>query len=663
MRTQYTVLAVLVLLGISFTGYQFFTFSKSKPRVQLSPNPDQQHILSKAAALLHEDTPIQNQKALELLTQYPDPSFWEQDDELQKQWVELYTLAAIRSQETSSLTMLFERYPDTLKDNERAALVVAKALLDQDLLSDYLSLRLEWEGKEKRPHQWLFLDAQSLQNQVRLSEAKQLLESVEYSGTRESERLIMLGKISLQTDPVQAWHYLTEAGRINENDPYLRTLRGRLLEQIGKVDLARAEYLAAAARNPDDLAIKNSLAEFYLRQADHERALATWITAVKTHPSDATWVKAKFWSLMINREPFEKSSLHLLGEKSRRPVVQNLSHLPKEQFWNKSLVQDTENIDQVMPQDQALFWLQLVQYIKDGEEAKAEEFLAARPYQGKSWAPELESALATIFTYRNTEELTPLQLTTTVEPAHIFFRSIQQAANHSFDQPQTRQELSSPLQALLKSDEAFTAAFLAAGWKEAALATNRHATLSEDLPTWIAYNLTQAYQSNRGAEQALHFASQQKPFPALDVLKAEILLSLGKEQEGIQQLQRFAFTQNPVGLRAAWLLSQAYIERKEYRAAKQVVEENPSLQESLVGTEILAKIAHLEGNVPLAARLYSQIENESSEAQSYLAKQAFQSGDLQRAKDLTEKLLIQHPNDITVRKNLKMILEKISHEQ
>ena len=69
-------------------------------------------------------------------------------------------------------------------------------------------------------------------------------------------------------------------------------------------------------------------------------------------------------------------------------------------------------------------------------------------------------------------------------------------------------------------------------------------------------------------------------------------------------------------------------------------------------------MALLENDQLLADKLYSDIEKESTEAKSYLARKAFTEKNWKRAQELTESLLKLYPNNELLRDNYKKIMEE-----
>ena len=210
----------------------------------------------------------------------------------------------------------------------------------------------------------------------------------------------------------------------------------------------------------------------------------------------------------------------------------------------------------------------------------------------------------------------------------------------------------------LVSNEIFSAAFLASHWSEAALQLHKMSVIPDNFPNWIANGLTVAYQTNRSPAEALLFALKQKKTPALSLLIGELYIANNKLDDALTVLTPYLDDKTDFGFRASSLVSVIYVQKQEYDKAKAVIEAQPKLADDLFGKEALARIALQQGDVELADKLYNQLQDQSPEAMSYLARKAFADKDWSRAQELTEKLLLLFPDSPILRENLSKILEE-----
>ena len=224
--------------------------------------------------------------------------------------------------------------------------------------------------------------------------------------------------------------------------------------------------------------------------------------------------------------------------------------------------------------------------------------------------------------------------------------------------PQEKEHLPADFKELLSGPDAFAAAFLSAGWTEAALQLNTLETIPHTYPDWVAFELAQATRQNRGATAAMEFADKQSPTPAMTLMIGELLAANGKPDQALDRLTKLTQDHNDIGYKASWLVSLIYIERGQYNEAKEAIEAQPALAKDLVGQETLARIALLQGNTVLAEQLYSAIESKSAEAKSYLARKAYAEKNWKKARELTEQLLLEYPTNALLQENLKKIIDE-----
>jgi len=282
-------------------------------------------------------------------------------------------------------------------------------------------------------------------------------------------------------------------------------------------------------------------------------------------------------------------------------------------------------------------------------------------FKKKSWSPDIEIALKRVLAYRiwgalpQMDEEIPVEGSSTGSQ-HQFFNQLKLLAKTDAENPKT-EKIPAGLDQLMRSEEAFAAIFMAGGWIEAALQLHRMPVLPDNFPDWVAYGLTQSLRFNRGNKAALDFAEKQKLSPVMELLIAELMVADGRSEEGLKKLSALAGRDSDVGFRSSWLLSLARLDQGDIEAAKKVFSRQPRLRDSIVGKEIWARIALVEGKTEDAHRMYAALEKESAEAKAYLAKLAYDNQDWQTARRLTEELLLRFPDRMRLRSNLKAITE------
>jgi len=650
------IFAVLMFNNPSFLGIQKENVDPAKEKEDLE----------KAQDLLNEENP---NAALEIIQKYDHKISL--DTEEGKEWLKLLITASVEVGNPSQLLVLYDFFPGAFENNEKASLFVAKSYLVNNQVKPYEKIREKWAGRETEEEIWLSLDSDKLLLQGKEDEAIKLLKSKQFNGKQEANRLVRLAVLTISTDANQSWKYLTEAMKNDPDNPYIRLYRARLLEAAGKLPLAMAEYISAYQIDRDNLLLLDQLGNFFVRNGQYDQALEVWSNRLTPPTSDPFWVKAYFWNKVVKPVRFQWKK-HEVPEGTLEPFVNYLINLPKDSYWDQEAFQQIPDSNKLLVSQQAAFWLRLIDVIKNGEEEKALELLSFSPFKKSSWAANLERGLRRILTYRTQgsfiipetevsysgnpnederakEELLPWQTD--------FFTKLDELG---FVEGANQGKVSVPekLENLLKSNEVFTAAFLAAGWREAALHLNTLKAIPDTFPDWIPYGLTQAYRYNRGLKTALHFAQKQPKSEALDVLIGELMIANKDYDRAEQVLLPVTSSQGGVGDRATWLISIALLDQNQPESAKKAIEQRPGLSEQVAGKEMLAKIALLQGEDEKAKSIYLSIVDQSDEAKSYLARDAFKNQDYDQAEKLTKDLLSRYPANPMLQENMKKISEK-----
>lgn len=588
---------------------------------------------------------------------------------LGKKWEDLLIRVSESSGDRRQLVKVYEHDPKAFDNHEKAALLVGDTYLISGQVKDYQKLRDSWNNRETMPELWFVMDADKLLVQGKKKEAMDLLKSKQFAGTADTGRLIRLALLTVTEQPKDAWDYLTEAYKKDPQNSDIRSYRGKLLEAIGKNSLALSEYMAALSTNPHNPYLRDQLADFYIRNKQYVNGLEILNDALYGNTMDFIWLKALFWSRVVSPIKFDwKTSAVPKGDLNS--LVTYLLTLKPDQYWDEASFDKIADSSQYLKTQQTTFWLRLIAALKAGNEKDALDLLQYNPFNAVSWDPQLEKALKMVLMYRKTGSLNIGTLSREVQTSASlndkdsvvesevppFFIQLDELAKNS--KPDHPVELPQDVKQLVQSKEAFAAIFLAAGWLEAGLQLNTMRVIPEGYPDWIAYSMTQALRLNRGNMEALEFATTQKQTPTMQLLVGELLITSGSHDSGMEQLKKIYKESSDVGYRAAWLLSLLYIEKGQYEDAKNAVLAQPKLTQDVLGKETLARVAMLEGHHDMADKLYSEIESTSSEAKSYLARKSFAEKNWKRAKELTEELLIEFPNNSLLIENMKKILEE-----
>lgn len=590
--------------------------------------------------------------------------------ELGRRWLDLLIASCMKSGNYAQLMILYEAYPQAFENNEKAAIMVGNSYILAKQPQQYQEVRSRWEDRLTDRDSWAVLDADALLLEGKKQEAIKLLKSMKFEGQKDVDRLVRLALLYVIDNPKASWDYLSDAYNIDPKNPDILTYRGKLLESLGKAPLALYEYLAAIQVDPSNLFLRDQLAEFYMRRNQTSQALSVWLETLSKPSLDLIWMKALFWSKVLSPVQFDWAKASPPAGSSR-PFIEYLIALPAGTFWDQEAFDQLPNGKKYLSEFQITFWLRLLEALKNRNDNEAHKLIKFNTFTGALLNPQLEKAVKQILSYRETGSLNfdVAQLKDSGKEkgsdqssaiggkaAETFFDQLDAYASKELSGG--GQKLPPELHDLLMSKEVFSAAFLAGGWLEASLALHKMSVLPNNFPDWIAYGLTQALRSNRSTQEALAFAVHQKRTPALSLLIGELYIAESKFDEALAALDPYLKEQSEIGYRAVWLTGVIYADKGEYEKAKEIVESQPKVAEEVGGKEILARIALAQGNIEAADKLYLQLQEESPEAMSYLARKAYAEKNWKRAQELTEQLILMFPDSPILRDNLNKIVEE-----
>ena len=586
-----------------------------------------------------------------------------QNTALGQKWLSLLLNHAIEKKDEAQLVILFQFAPALFKNNENASLLVAKAFIDSARDESYRELRDSWKGSEQNEAGWLVLDADAYLFEGKRLEAIELLKSREFQGKQDVPRLFRLALLQIAENPKAAFEYLTKAKELDPKNSEVLSYRGRILEMAGKSDQAFSEYFSAWYQQPLDPKTVEQLSDFYIRQERFDRALDILEANLdRTHDS-ALLTKALFLGKTV--KPLTEMKKVEASDPASNQYVQYLANLRPWEFWDESQFERLSKQEDLNLSEQSAFWLELLSHLRKDEKEEALELLKNNPFSNQSWNPSLALALKSILAYQLYGSPALKGKDIPLSKLEIKLRdSLQKKENPGFIGRVNSYALKSeedPYITLRQEDKdmllshmAYVAALLETGWAEAALDMFNESA-KEAAPDSVLVDLTKAYGSNRSIAKALEFARRQKESNELNFTIAELLIRDGQIEPAIKLLSEVKDEKGNLSQRAAWLRTLAYIEKGDFARARNEIQLNSGLDNSLKGKELLAKAALLEGKVDLADAIYTDIAGESIEAKSYLARRYFEKGNIALSKKLTLELLENNPGSEVLRKNLKMI--------
>lgn len=570
-------------------------------------------------------------------------------------WSALELNALVAGRDVPRLVALYEHAPQRVLANEEASLLVARALFAARQREKYTKLRDAWRGREVQPQLWLALDADVLSLEGKPQAAERLLASRQFSGEAEATRLERLSLYAAKRSLYEAWTLLDRAAALAPRNPDIRSYRAQILEAIGKPAEARVEYVAAHVADPKNPLLRDALAEFYRRQGSYDLALQTWRDALKLSAPDFIGLKEAFWSRVV--QPGTTPAASLPAGTRLAPLAEFIRSLPAGRFWDDEAFQRLPANATFTAQRPEAFWLELIERLRTGREKEAADLLRADRFRARSWEPDLETALARILYFRSRQSLAAPDVANAVTSTncHSFFKELEKWGRTG-QGGREKTPVPSDLAGLLKSRNAFAAAFMAAGWREAALALASTQTETE-VPAWFAYGFAQCLRFNRGNRAALDYLARQPRTPELTVLTGELLLADHRPAEGWRELSGIAGDDSEAGYRAAWLLAQGQIEAHQFAQARETIQRQARLAHSTTGRELLARVTLLDGQMDKAEALYRALEPQSVEARAFLARRAFERKDWPTARRETEELMRLLPDELQLRRNLLAIAQ------
>lgn len=604
-----------------------------------------------AQKLLDQQKPHQ---ALDIIERYR-PQLSEESQEIN--WLPMLVSALTQIKDGESLLPLYQTFPKAFEQNEEAVLLLSAALLAEHRLENFQTLRDKWKDRAKELPEWFNLESDRLISEGKYDEAIAHLRSKEFKGPADTGRLIRLALLYSRSDLSESWNILNQALEKDPKNTDAATYRAQILEAMHKPDLARIEYLSVIQKDPSNANLICQLGEFYRRNHRYGLAVEAWRQGLGLDQSDQLWVKTLFWSKMTLPVKLVDENPPHTGELA--PFVNYLYEMSSDQFWDSLAFDQLPHRSTYLKTMQETFWLRLCQLLLENEQSEANELIDSHSFL--TWEPELENSLQQILTYRKyglfSSEKATLSSATQQSSSHQFFKTLRELA----DSP----NLTPPeeIKNLLNSPYAFPAAFLAAGWIEAALTWPIPTQLPDELPDWLAFAYTQALRYSRGPTKALYFAMKQKATPSLSLLIGELLVTNGNSEKGLDYLLPLSQLDDEIAVRAAWLVSLVEIEKKEFEKACKTIHAHPSLAQSILGRETLARIALKQGDITRADTLYGELENDSFEAKFYLARRAYANRNWEKAIELTEALIIEFPDNPELHKDLQKLQELSKKEQ
>lgn len=625
---------ILLALGLVAALFAVWFFYKSEDKGETD--------LSRAEALLKAG---KVEQAVALLKPYQEHFG---DNRGNNPWLLLY-LKAIQGNTRlqPQLAQLYKQYPEAFKYvDEDTALETAGSLIGKRDFGSFKQLKDDFSSKTKDPDVWKVLETDVVRAGGDNETAIKMLETLQVKGKAEILRLMRLSFLSEKTDPKKAWDYLLEATKADPTNPDLHSLRGALLEKVGKRSLALKEYQDALSLKPDSVDLWDQLAHFFIRQGQWTPALIAWQKALTLPNSESLWINLIFWSKVVR--PLDYTvDLNALSGSYLKGFITYLYELPKDKFWDNEKYRSVEKGPELLQTFQQTFWLRLLQSLQDKDLKQAFDLIAFNPFRAKSYRIDLEGATLLTANFQQNHTLgipdsLRTDLSITAEPT-IYTRPENHQLLRLLSVDNKSPALDDKTVALLSSPAAFSVLYAAAGWYNSALHLNFPEKASPDWPAYASFALTQSLRVVEGNEKALAYALNQPSTDELNLLIGEMYVDLKNPTDAEKYFKKIYTLSTPVGIKAAWDYTALKTGQKDFAEALNIISQNTELDSSVVGKELRAHIALAKGDDTLALELYSQIVNSSYEAKIYMANYYLKQNDIASSEKLARELLIEFP--------------------
>lgn len=486
-----------------------------------------------------------------------------------EEWLDLLVNTSEKTLDVPQLVLIDEHFPEALRKNEKASLLVAESYLMNGQENNYEVLREQWIGEEGNPGAWKILDSDHLLTQGKYEHCHKILENLSLGGKEEINRLVRLALLNSIENPEESLKLLSQASQLDPSDLDVYIYEVKLLEKLGRDKEALEIYKKAVIENPRSIFLRDQLANFYMQHHQFKEALNTLKDSLKVVSNEDDFireevlVKAIFLERMLQGKKTEWSQ-YALSNGHLKPLISYLLHLDKDKFVDEVAFSKLVLKEQYLEKNQVTYWLQLLEALKKNDHEKALTLIHESPFGQVSYNPDLELAYLQALNFEKTGSLLPLQL-----------------AKHHAENPLLKTILTSAslpddIQALLLSNEAFSSLTLASGWTEAAIDLHQLDYVPYHFPSDVAFDFTEALRKNRGDQAALTYATRQNVNSNLSFLIQEMTARVALQEGNAEVAERIYDS-----------ISDKSYEAKSYLARKAFRENN--FEKAQVLTEELLK--------------------------------------------------------------------------
>lgn len=540
------------------------------------------------------------------------------EDELTSSWTGIEVQLLARMGRTEELVKLYDENKKLHHDIEEAAMALTAALYIENRPKDAEEVASFWTEKTEQLESWTLLKIESLIRSGMTSEAIEELQSTQISSPTFSEALLAM---ATQSEDTQLIMVLLDRALISDpENPAIRSLRGAFFEQNGQVRAASYEFSKALELAPNEPAYKHQLGDFYMRNGNTGTALAVWSSNLEQSKDEGLWFKSWFWNRLLR--PIE--NLPDAPSGSMGLFLKYLEGLSKDEIWNDTSFGKLPQGPLLKKDYQELFWLELIQRLRDRDWEKAEALASKEPFASESLNPELQTVLSEALALKVNGSFPANRAATAKYYADTDVNVMPPFMTEWETARRGLGEFSEEMQRLVNSDVVFVGALLSNGWAEAAIFTQIKPDPAGGFPEWLYMDYVIALRYNRSFEEAVEFLESIPSKPTkLEGLYAEMLIQSEVEDQrnqGMAILSTISKLEGIHGERATAILASAKMAEQKPEEAKELILAHPTFSVSLHGKELLGEIAISQENWEEANRILIPLEQQSTIAKEYRVK-------------------------------------------
>lgn len=410
-----------------------------------------------------------------------------------RRWRQLVYAAAEKGKDLAHLAELYEQAPALFLSNEKTALKLGRTQTETGRIESFETLRKAWRGREISKHSWVMLDIEALFKESRAPEALALLERSWFSKSYEPVRLARLAcaKAHASRDDAAALVVKALEGKPIQAEAYFWA--AMTWERLGRTANALENFRQAMKRAPRDPFIRERAADFCCRHGKLDSGLRLLREGLVPPSIDSLWTRFLFWTRVVHPMPAALDG-RTPPPGPLQPLIQFMLGLPHECFWDERSFHRIAERSPSLESRPEVHWLRVLEALRLRQESHARWLLSFERSGWESWHPAFERALLRIVLFRQMESVGLLkndELATEPvhETTHPFFQSLDELARNPV------MMLSPQLDVFLRSDFIYSAACLAAGWKNAATRLHPPGHLPADAPDWARQLWKEAWKA------------------------------------------------------------------------------------------------------------------------------------------------------------------------